>query len=281
LEDEFLFDEYEFKEEMRKPDPKGIKARKELEGLFDRSKEEVFFSRQLEVWFEDKYYHWVTNRVIREIIASGHMLTEERNLKTGGWIHLLWHKNYRYYKRSAAKTVKIVEEYADPNIAGAIGLHGEMMVLEAFARSQFVLMGKNTKSYKEKEWKRTNHDLDFIFERDGQSYGVEVKNTLGYMEHEELLTKIEMCAFLGLRPLFVTRMLPKSWIYEINEKGGFALIMKYQLYPWTHKKLAEKVAKMLNLPVDAPKVIEEGTIKRFLDWHRKNVKSKKNSQKTK
>jgi len=76
---------------------------------------------------------------------------------------------------------------------------------------------------------------------------------------------------VGLKPVFVVRMIPKSWIKELNDSGGFALILKYQLYPWTHKELAKKVAKKLDLPVDAPKEIEEGTMLRFMRWHERFV----------
>ena len=48
------------------------------------------------------------------------------------------------------------------------------------------MAGRNTRTYEGRTWTDTAHDLDFIFERDGAAYGVEVKNTLGYMEHKEL-----------------------------------------------------------------------------------------------
>ena len=66
-------------------------------------------------------------------------------------------------------------------------------------------------------------------------------------------------------------MIPKSWAFELINEGGFALILKYQLYPWTHKNLANKVAKELKLPVDAPKNIYQGTMDRFITWHKKNM----------
>jgi hypothetical protein len=62
-------------------------------------------------------------------------------------------------------------------------------------------------------------------------------------------------------------MLPKSWIHELNNLGGFALILKYQLYPWTHRELAKRVNGELGLPVDAPRALEQGTMSRFLKWH--------------
>lgn len=152
-----------------------------------------------------------------------------------------------------------------------MGLHGETMVLEAFARNQFLMRGRHSREYEGKIWDLSEHDLDFIFERDGIAYGVEVKNTLGYMDNREFLTKIKLCQRLGIRPVFIVRMIPKSWIYELNLAGEYALVLKYQLYPWSHHRLARKVAKELGLPVDAPRAIAEGTMARFMDWHFKRL----------
>jgi len=165
----------------------------------------------------------------------------------------------------------LVEEYSDPNIGAALGLHGETMVLEGFARTQFLMRGRHAREYKDRLWTESNHDLDFIFEPDGIAYGIEVKNTLGYMDLKEFLLKTKLCAWLGIRPVFVCRMLPKSWIYDLRQAGGFALILKYQLYPWTHQELARKVARELGLPVDAPRALAEGTMARFLKWHNKQL----------
>ncbi|MEW6059808.1 MAG: hypothetical protein AB1551_06675 [Actinomycetota bacterium] len=222
-------------------DPVEEEASEALERFFDSERETVFFSRQLEVMHEDRWFHWVTNRALRGLVASGAIKSEARALESGGSIHLMWHRAHRYYRRDAARVVKVVEAYADPNIGAALGLHGELMVLEGFARHEFVMRGRNTRSFGGRTWVRTRHDLDFIFEKGGKAYGVEVKNTLGYMEHEELDIKIRLSLDLGLKPVFAARMLPKSWVYEVVRAGGFALILKYQLYPWAHRDLARRV----------------------------------------
>ena len=258
-------------ENERSPDPQEQEAVETLREFFGTHRERVFFSRQVEVQHEDRYFHWITNRVLRELRSDGYILGETRPLKTGGSINLLWNRGYRFYRRSAARLVKLVEEYADPNIGGAVGLHGEFMVLEGFARSEFVMRGRNTQEFAGRVWTQTGHNLDFIFERDGQAYGIEVKNTLGYMDYEEFQTKIGLCKFLGIRPVFVARMLPKTWMNELIGAGGFGLILKYQLYPWSHKVLARRVAGELGLPVDAPKALRDTTVGRFLAWHRKQV----------
>lgn len=202
---------------------------------------------------------------------EGVILGETRTLRSGGSISLVWNRAYRFYRRSATRLVNLVDEYADPNIGGAVGLHGEFMVLEGFARCQFVMRGRNTRDHGGRSWTASGHNLDFIFEKEGNAYGVEVKNTLGYMDYEEFKTKIRMCEFLGIRPVFAARMLPKAWIHEVISNGGYALIMKYQLYPWTHKELANRVARELGLPVDAPKSLKDGTMQRFLKWHEKHL----------
>lgn len=267
------FDDFDEEPEQRPPDPQEIDARESLKGFFDDNREQVFFSRQLEVQNENKYFHWITNRAIRDLEGGGYIRSETRKLSTGTSIKLVWHKGYRFYKRSARHLVQLVEEYSAPIIGATLGLHGEMMILEAFARNQFLMEGREVREYKGKIWSGTGHDLDFIFERNGVTYGVEVKNTLGYMDRREFLTKIQICQSIGVRPLFVVRMMPKTWIHELNLAGGFALILKYQLYPWSHHELAKKIAAELNLPVDAPKAIEQGTMVRFLKWHRKICES--------
>jgi hypothetical protein len=254
-------------EKLDEENPRDLRERNalnELRDFFEARRKKVFFSRQLEVQHEDDYFHWITNCALRDLRDEGIIVGETRDLKTGGSINLLWHRGYRFYRRSAARLVALVEEYADPNIGGVVGLHGEFMVLEGFARSEFVMRGRNTHAFRGKSWTETGHNLDFIFERDGQAYGIEVKNTLGYMDYDEFQTKIKLCRFLGIRPIFAARMLPKTWMNELITGGGYGLIMKYQLYPWTHRELAKRVASELGLPVDAPRDLSDGTMHRFL-----------------
>jgi hypothetical protein len=258
-------------DEERPPDPKEDEAASHLERFFAKNREAVYFSRQLEVIHEDRWFHWITNRALGRLNEQGLIKSEERKLASGGKIILLWHRAHRYYRRDATKLVNLVEEYANPNIGSAIGLNAELLVLEGFAKCEFVTKGRNTKSFRAKEWTGSGHDLDFIFERDGIAYGVEVKNKLGYMDYKELKAKLLLCKALGIRPLIVARMLPKAWIKEIIDAGGFALIMKWQLYPYTHKELARRVKAELGLPVDAPKALESGTVARFERWHVENV----------
>jgi hypothetical protein len=255
----------------RPPDPKEEEALSYFEEFFAVNREAVYFSRQLEVMHEDRWFHWITNRALGRLGEKALLKTEERQLSNGGKIILMWHRGHRYYRRDAKRLVQLVDEYANPNIGSALGLNAELLVLEGFAKREFVTKGRNTKAFGGKEWIGTGHDLDFIFEREAIAYGVEVKNKLGYMDYKELSAKLSLCRHLGIRPLVVARMLPKAWIKEIIDAGGFALIIKWQLYPYTHRELARRVKAELQLPVDSPKALAEGTMARFEKWHREGL----------
>ncbi len=73
----------------RPPDPAQEIARKKLQAFFEARPEEVFFSRQLEVQNENEFFHWITNRAIKNLVDDGVIRTETKQLKSGGVIKLL------------------------------------------------------------------------------------------------------------------------------------------------------------------------------------------------
>jgi len=54
-------------------------------------------------------------------------------------------------------------------------------------------------------------------------------------------------------------------------RDRFCLILKYQLYPVYLKQLAERIRRELELPVDSPKALEDGKMRRFVKWHNGNM----------
>ena len=270
--DDWDVDPYEAAEE-RPQDPALERAREQLTQFFEAHRNGVFFSRQLEVQFEKEYFHWITNRALRNMVEVGVLRTERHKLQleAEGAINLLWHRRCRYYRRASKRLMELVKQYSAPAIGAALGLQGEALILEGFASQQFVMSGREAKSYTGKSWDKTGHDLDFVVERDGVGYGIEVKNTLGYMDYPEFRAKVEMCLYLGLRPVMACRMLPRTWAHEVIQAGGYAFIFGYQLYPWGYRDLARRVREELGLPVDSPRRLREGTMARFMGWHRRHV----------
>jgi hypothetical protein len=241
-------------------DTEEARARARLLTHFIDNPQTVFYSRQLEVLYEREFFHWVTNRALRNLISEGHVLMEPRRLTIGSEIKLVWYKSFRFYKRAAADVFDLVDHYTSAATDGTLGMQGEHLVLAAFARRQYLLVGEETKSYNGTVWTETGHDLDFIFQKDGVGYGIEVKNTLGYLDVDEFVTKIRLSIHIGVRPVFAVRALPRTWAEALIQSGGYAMIMGFQFYPWTHHVLANKIRKELGLPVDTPKKIEDGKV---------------------
>jgi hypothetical protein len=118
------------------------RARARLLAYFEDHPGEVFYSRQLEVLFEDEHFHWVTNRAVHRLVQEGRILSETRQLTIGSSVKLLWHRRFRFYKRAANEVFDLVDRYSRAATEGALGLQGENMVLGAFARRRFVLVVK-------------------------------------------------------------------------------------------------------------------------------------------
>lgn len=257
-------------------DAKVDEAREVLVQWFEERQDQVFYGRQLAVLLEKRFYHWITTKAVNELAAEGQIRSTTLPLAVeegAEQIRFYWSPKLRYWRRQALRMRALVQEFSRPTLTRALGLHAEVLFDAAFARAGFLPTGQDVRSYAGREWTKTSHDLDRLYERDGVVYGAEIKNALGYIDREELAIKLEMCRVLDVRPLFIMRMAAKSYVEEIRRAGGFALLFGWQLYPFGHEDLAKRVRAGLQLPVDSPRAIADGTVKRFLDWHVRQVGS--------
>jgi len=270
------FDEYEVLGEEGWPeslprDAKTDEAREELLKFFDENAERVYYLKQLEVFFEKQFFHWITAKAVNELIEEGFLGKEEVPLRKGTSLKFVFSKGLRYYKRQINKCTKVIRKYSSPTIAIACGRQAEILFFNALTNRGFLSKGQDVNEYGGKKWTETEHDLDFIIEKDNITYGCEVKNRWDYIERDELAIKLKMCGLLGIKPLFIMRHSPKSYNWEIIQRGGYAMIFETQVYPFGQKELVEKIKEVLGLPVDCPRAIPEGIIDRFLKWHKRNI----------
>ncbi|MFO0584708.1 MAG: hypothetical protein U0229_20745 [Anaeromyxobacter sp.] len=160
----------------------------------------------------------------------------------------------------------------------AIGHHAEMLFMNALAQRGFVIKGRDVNEYAGQKWLESKHDLDFVVERDGITYGIEVKNTLPYIPRDELRLKVRMCDHFGMVPLMIMRWAPKTYVFEEimrpveGRHRGFALLFGKQLYPYGYDELVTEIVKRLGLPVHSPRAVPDGDIDRFVNWHEKRLK---------
>lgn len=251
----------------RAPDPKVEEASARFLQFFEDEREEVFYEMQLEVIFESEYFHWITTKALAQLRDSGKIGSALNELSDVGKIRFYFHRKNRYWRRKAAEIGKLVRLFSQPNFKSALGNQGELLVDAGVARIGFMERARNTNSFRGIQWAASDHNLDRILEKEGVHYGVEIKNRLSYISHEEFQTKIRICEMLNLRPVFVVRMMPKSYTYELFRLGGFALIMKHQFYPLSQESFALQVRTRLRLPVDCPPRLTDGTLNRLLLYH--------------
>ncbi len=251
----------------RPRDPQTDQARTVLLELFAEHPTRVFYNRQIELLLERRFFRWITTRALGELVREGKIASEIRELRPGLVIRLCWSPKYRYPRRAAAAVATLILEYSNDRVGRALGIHGEMMFDAALPKVRFLPRAEKVREFAGRRWTETDHDLDRVFERDGVPYGTEIKNTLDYIELKELRVKLAMCAALGLRPLFIMRFAPKSYIEMINRVGGFALLFEYQMYPSALDELAKRLKNEFELKVGWYTQVATGTTQRFLKWH--------------
>jgi len=157
-------------------DVKVDEAREELVKFFNENDEKVYYLKQLEVLFERQFFHWITAKAVNELIEEGLLGKEEVPLQKGTSVKFVFNKRLRYHKMLIRKCLKIIREYANPTIAIACGRQAEVLFFNALTNKGFLSKGQSINEYGGKKWTETEHDLDFIIEKDNRVYGCEVKN---------------------------------------------------------------------------------------------------------
>lgn len=265
------FDNYE-EEEERPRDPAVDQAIERLRGFFEASPLRLFYSTQIETSLERDFFHWITGKALLELGNANEIKRLSVSLQSQT-INFYANRKHRYVQRELKAMLDILKRIFDPEFTHAIGRHGELMFDAALGRNGFRAEASDTNSWNGRTWETTNNNLDRIVTRDGNAYGVEIKNTQNYISREELRIKIRLCQHLGVTPLFIMRFAPKSYMYEIQQSGGFGLLFEEQLYPWGHNLLLTEVRKHLGLKVQCPKDVKEGDMQRLVKWHLKHYQS--------
>ena len=85
--------------------------------------------------------------------------------------------------------------------------------------------------------------------------------------------KIQLCRHLGIKPLFIMRWAPKSYVEVIRKAGGFGLLYETQLFPFGHSEFVQRL-KELSLPVVSANAVPEGVFARFVKYGHERAKKK-------
>lgn len=239
-------------------------AKEKLLALFAANSKGVFYEHQLEIILERQFYHWITGKALHELVAEEKLASELLPLSGAVQIRFYHLKSHRGWRRQAKEILKLVAAFSTEDFSRGLGRHGEQMLDAALPRIGFVRLARDVRTYNGRTWVATGHDLDRIYQYEDLVFGTEVKNRLSYMDLEDIQTKIKISKHLGLIPLFIVRMIPKSYFDFVYREGGITLILEHQLYPHGQHRFAREVKEKLQIKVDCPPEIYDATLQRLL-----------------
>jgi len=194
-EDEFDESPEDYYELSYKADSYFLRAQEDIKELYENDRESVYYIRQIQVKFEKKYYHWITNNAIIGLYKMGYLRDIRIPREAGTSTRYFVHRSNRYAKRKISKLERVIEEYSQDHITRSCGHRAEDLFFKGLAMRGFMPVAEKVRELNGKKWEKTGHDLDFVFERDNIQYGCEIKNTFGYIDKETLQRKLEMCSF--------------------------------------------------------------------------------------
>jgi hypothetical protein len=244
---------------------------------------DIFYLGQLEVLFEERRFlktpwgmrapfHWITGKALVQLEKEGRIASDRDPQQTGSLnaMRFFHSKSHRDWRMQAREIHDLMEEMSRPNFNHAVGHVAEILFDSALAGADFTVAARDTNEWNGVKWTKTNENLDRIYvHRDGTAYGAEIKNTLPYIGSAEFESKLNMCSFLRVRPLFIARKMPEVYVQRVARRGGFALLYRQQLYPFGFEDLADRVRARLELPVACLRAVPEGEIRRFTKWQEK------------
>ena len=169
---------------------------------------------------------------------------------------------YRLVKTSFSRALqdlmrkKVDLSYAIFSLSSYAGFYAQGVWLKAFRDVNFDVLGTDVN---ELEGKRASisGDIDFVAEKEGVRFGVEVKNGLSYPT--DFKEKFQIAAELGTIPFFVARRLPSSTFYWINERGGLIKIYETAIHAPDFKSKVDECIDILGYPLITLNEISEET----------------------
>jgi len=157
MSDDDFYDDYfieppeDYYEEFTKTDPYFLQAQKEIKDLYENNKESVYYIRQLQVKFEKKYFHWITNNAILELYKAGYLKDLRIPKGKGTPTRFFIHYSNRYAKRQINKLEKIIAEYSQDFITRSCGHRAEDLFCKALAMRGFIPTAQKVREYNRKK----------------------------------------------------------------------------------------------------------------------------------
>lgn len=135
------------------------------------------------------------------------------------------------------------------NMSRVAGFHAQELWKKAFLDLGYQLKSEQDVRKFEGKEATVNNTIDFIVEKDGVRFGVEVKNDLEYPK--DLDKKFQVAVELGVIPVFVVRRITPTTYKNIRKYGGLVKIYETAIYPAAYADTVKRCAETLGYPVIA------------------------------
>jgi hypothetical protein len=249
-------------EEEEKIDERDEAAESEI--LETLGREEVATDRELKVRLEDDFFPWVVGRAIRRLFdgeAIDKVGYPGRRRKVGRGEVGAFYVPYGVEYDSVKEIIKRKKDASDgiANIlmgGSSVSGHVEDLFYDAFVSLGFKFGGRDVSTLGERKAVgvpgKEPPNVDFVFERDGIRYGIDVKNWIRYewITRKDVVSKVKVAKELGVVPFIVARYADKDVVYkEIVEKGGLVYSYRHLLVPSVYESLAKAAQELLGYPI--------------------------------
>lgn len=246
----------------------------------------VVTGREVKVRLEDKFFPWVTGRALESMVENGRIvkigLSGRRMKRVTKDFYTLPDFNYNdivggmHEKRSVSMEVNAMLTGHAPATFFA-----EDLFERAFRSLGFEIIGRDASEYKGKKVTavpgKEPPNLDFILERDGLVYGVDVKNWIRYEYNTrvEVIFKVGLALQLQIVPFIIARYVDKDTIYtELISKGGICYPFRTLLFSPSFASLALKANSLLGYPTIALDKLPPFKVER-IDFLHRNILTKR------
>lgn len=247
--------------------------------LFTEGELQVAFDREIRYRLEAQFPHDITGEAIRK-------LKEDRKIKitnipgrrgTGDMPNIFYclpNSNYN-------SLIPLMHKKLDLSIfitgtSSAMGRHAELAWWRAFKRNNWNIYPtsesdlKGVNEYKGRK-STINNNIEYVAEKDGIEYGIEVKNGLNYPD--DLYWKFTVATELETIPLIISRWLNPAQVPLIEGLGGTQIVYKDSIYSTTYKSMIEEARTILGTPVIAMDEIDDDYFNRKMQEVHSQVKT--------
>lgn len=246
----------------------------------------VVTDRELKVRLEKDFFPWVVSRGLKNLIPSKVREVGYPGRRVSGGtesFYVLVDTSYddvqdliKIKRRIANMVADVLTGVSD------VSRFAEDLFEDAFSKLGFMMHGRDVSSFKGKNASgikgKEPPNLDFVVEKDGLIYGVDVKNWIRYEynSRQDIEQKVTVALALDVIPWIIARYVDKDMIYtNIYSKGGVAYPYISLLLPPNLRSLAEDANRYLGYPVLAVDSLPDYKVKWMEKLHQLRLKSKR------